>query len=264
MVMKIHWSLLSLLLLLSVLIVGAQLTPFSPTDTNPADAAQPPDKTHWLGTDHLGRDVLSRVLHGGLRTIGIATAATGTAALMGGGLGLFIGFGVHGWGLLVFKAFVNAVLAFPQLLVALLILTLLGHGGGQVALAVGLAQSASFARITYGAVVAISVLDYIRSAEALGAVRGHILRWHILPNIQPAFLGYAGLVFAYSIINSAGLAFLGLAGSPGWPDWGVMLAEGRTVFRTAPWVSLAPGIAISITIWMVNRLVDRLNTPQSL
>lgn len=216
---------------------------------------QPPGGDHLLGTDLLGRDVLSRALYGGRRTLIIATLATVFAVVPGTLLGLIAGT-LRGKLDVIIVTLLNALLAFPALVLALVVLTLLGAGILPLAVATGMAQVASYGRVTRSAVIAVRSAGYVEAAHALGATRLQIMANHILPNIEMTLLAYAGVVFSYGILNGAALTFLGLGGEPGTPDWGVMLAEGRTAFRVAPWIGLVPGLAITATVWAVNRLAD--------
>ncbi len=247
-------SLLTLGLIVSVLLAVPILFPADPMQTDPQNAMQPPTASHPLGTDMLGRDVFSRVLYGGQRTLLITITAT--IITIGGGavLGLAAGLSDNRWLDTAATILTNALLALPGLLLALVILTLLGAGALPLALATGLAQVGTYARVTRAAVITIRSMQYVEAAAALGAAPRRILFQHIWPNIQPVLLAYAGVVFSYNLLNGAALSFLGLGGEPGTPDWGVMLAEGRAALRAAPWVGLAPGLAITLTVMAVNRL----------
>jgi len=233
-----------------------------PMLTDLESQAQFPNATHLFGTDLLGRDVLSRTLYGGQRTLVSAGLSTLLAIIPGTAIGFLMGW-YRGWVDHLIMIFINATLAFPGLLFALLIMTLMGQGVFPMILAVGLAQIAPYTLITRTAVISIRSMAYIEVAEALGASRWHITTQHILPNIAPTLLAYLGVTFAYSILNGTSLSFLGLAGEPGIPDWGGMLAEGRYAFRVAPWVGLIPGIIITMTVISVNNLVDRFASPTS-
>jgi len=249
---------LGILLNIVILVFLAPLiAPTDPMRTDPASQLQPPGEGHPLGTDLLGRDVLSRVLYGGQRTLVVAALATIIAVIPGIVLGLLAG---TSGGRLddVIGLLLNALLAFPSLILALVVLTLLKAGILPLALATGIAQVASYARVTRSAVIAVRGMGYVEAARAAGASDWHLTINHILPNIQTPLLAYMGVVFSYSILNSAALSFLGLGGEPGVPDWGVILAEGRTAFRAAPWIGIAPGLAITATVWAVNRLADQL------
>ncbi len=245
-----------LLVVVTLALLAPALAPADPMQTGEAQL-QPPGGDHLLGTDLLGRDVLSRALYGGRRTLLIAVLATVFAVAPGALLGLVAGtLGGRLDALIVML--LNALLAFPSLVLALVVLTLLGAGLLPLAAATGMAQVASYARVTRSAVIGVRSMGYVEAAHAAGATRLHVVSNHILPNIRVTLLAYAGVVFSYSILNGAALTFLGLGGEPGTPDWGVILAEGRTAFRVAPWIGLAPGVAITITVWAVNRLADRL------
>lgn len=249
-------SLLPVMILLMLLVGIAPL--FAPADPMRTDAArqlEAPSSEHLLGTDLLGRDVLSRTLYGGQHTLVIAALAALVAMIPGVLFGLL---SVISWADRLVSILMNAVLAFPGLLLALMIMTVLGQGVLPLLLATGLTQIAPCARVTRSAVLGVYHLGYVEAARGLGATRLRVIFAHVLPNILPTVLAYATVIFAYAILNSAALSFLGLGGEPGIPDWGVMLYEGRQAFRTAPWIAAAPGVAITVTVLMVNRAAERL------
>lgn len=243
-----------LIVWLLLVLLAPVFAPHDPMDTDTTRTLQPPGVDQWLGTDSLGRDVLSRVLYGGRRTIIIAALASAVAVLPGVLLGLLSAFR---WLDRPMSIFINAVLAFPGLLLALIIMTLLGQGVLPLALATGLAQVAPVARITRSAVLGVLGLGYVEAARGLGAGQVRVITAHVFPNVLPTILAYTGVVFAYAILNSAALSFLGLGGEPGVPDWGVLLYEGRQAFRLAPWIAVAPGIAITLTVILVNRAISQ-------
>ncbi|MBZ0277674.1 MAG: ABC transporter permease [Anaerolineae bacterium] len=233
------------------------LTYYDPMKTNTDQLIQPPTGEHPLGTDTLGRDNLSRLLYGGRRSLLIALLSTLIVVVPGIFLGLIAGWsGV--WVDRVIVVGLDTFLAFPALLLALVCLTVMGQGILPLIVATGLAQVAGYASVIRGAVMGIRHQTFVEAARSTGASNVWIMAHHILPNIRETALSYAGVVFGYSLLNSAALSFLGLGGEPGIPDWGIMLAEGRTAFRTAPWASIAPGLAITLTIMAVNRLADDL------
>lgn len=249
--------LLFITVLLLLVIVAPLLAPYDPMRTDPVNQLQPPGGAHLLGTDLLGRDVLSRALVGGQHTLLVAALATAIAVVPGVFLGLLSAIGVADRAVAVL---LNALLAFPGLLLALLLLTLLGQGAIPLALATGCTQIAPCARVTRSALLQVRVLGYVEAAGALGSTRLRVVRYHILPNIMMTILAYTGVIFAYAILNSAALSFLGLGGEPGVPDWGVMLYEGRQAFRSAPWIAAAPGVGITLVVILVNRAADRIRT----
>jgi peptide/nickel transport system permease protein len=252
-----RFPLLLLFVVMGLALFAPVLAPADPMQASATHQLQAPNSAHLFGTDLLGRDVLSRLLYGGRRTLAIAALGTTFSVLLGTILGVLAGImGSKVNGLITMT--LDALLAFPSLVFALAVLTLLGPGTLPLAFATGMAQIASFARVIRSAVIRVRSLGYVEVAEAAGATRFHILSAHILPNIRETLLGYTGVVFSYSILNGAALTFLGLGGEPGIPDWGVMLSEGRATFRVAPWVSLVPGLAITVTVWSVNRIADLL------
>jgi peptide/nickel transport system permease protein len=248
---------LFVLLAATIAIITAPIfAPYDPMRTTD-QPLMPPGTAHWLGTDQLGRDVFSRLLVGGQRSLLIAALSTLIAVIGGGLLGILSASRLS-WLNVLLGASIDALLAFPALLLSLLLLALFGSGWVQIAGAVGIALIAQYARITRTAVIGARASGYVDAARAMGARSARIMVYHILPNIAVLLLGYAGVIFSYSLFNSAALSFLGFGDSPGVPDWGVMLYEGRQVLRVAPWMSLAPGISISLLIYLINQVTDQL------
>lgn len=245
---------------LTILLIAPLLAPYDPLATDPNAAFRPPGVTHWLGTDQFGRDVLSRTLHGGQRTLLMAVCAAGLASLMGSVLGLIAAradlLGSAG------DLLLRACFAMPGLLLALVIVALFGGGAGQVALAVGISQIAPTARLVQTAARVAAVQPHIEAARALGATEFRVSLGHILPNIAGQVGAAALLAFSFSLLNGAALSFLGLAGSPSVPDWGTMLYDGRQAFRLAPWIGLAPGVLITVLVWTASRLSAGSRTPR--
>lgn len=245
---------LAAFLLILFALLGPALAPQDPHSTSADVQLQAPSSEHWLGTDLLGRDVFSRFLYGGQRILLIAGVATIIGIVPGVLLGLTAAFAdarIDG----LINGLLDALLAFPGVILALLLLTLFGSGTPlTVALATGAMQIATCARVTRAAAISVRSSGYIEAAVSYGAARIQIITAHVLPNIMSTLLAYFVVMFSFNILNSAALTFLGLGGAPGTPDWGVMLAEGRTVFRAAPWVALAPGIGISAAVIVVNWL----------
>ncbi|NDJ75042.1 MAG: ABC transporter permease [Chloroflexi bacterium] len=252
-------GLLGVLLLAAVL--APRLAPHDPRHAVPEDQLQSPSAAHPFGTDYLGRDVFSRVLFGGRRTLGMALLAAGVTLLPGLAVGVVAGAGKHAagpgpWldaGLMVVM---DALLAFPHLLLALVMVALLGSGTTQIALAVGVAGLPAYARVTRAAVIEGLARPHLIGARAIGAGWGGVVWRHVLPGIAPTLLAFAGVTLSWAILNSAALTFLGYGGDISAPDWGVMLADGRAVYRVAPWVVIAPGAALSLTVLAINLLLN--------
>jgi ABC-type dipeptide/oligopeptide/nickel transport system permease subunit len=249
--------LLWLALIVAAVVIAPFFAPFDPMQTDGSIALQAPGNPHLFGTDQLGRDVLSRLLAGGRRTLFIAGFAAGITVFLGLMIGVLAGIAPQ-WLDSLLSILIDAVLAFPGFLLALVILTVLGAGGIQIAVATGAALIAQYARVSRSAVIAVRSSLYIEAARSAGATLPRIIRVHILPNILPTLLSYAGVMFSYSLLNSAALSFLGLGGNLGEPDWGSMLFDGRQVLRVAPWVSLAPGLSMTLIVLVVNNIADKL------
>jgi len=243
------------LLIVAVLSFSADvIAPYDPMTTS-THSLQAPSFVHPLGTDNLGRDVLSRLLYGGQNTLLTAAIASLIALIPGVSLGLLTGLAPR-WVDDILQIGINTLLAFPGFVLALIIITLTGRGTESIALAVGVSQVALVAQVTRGVVKVVATQDYIISAQAIGASWAHIVRVHVLRGSAPALMAYSGVVFSYSILNATALYFLGL-GPLGVPDWGVMLAEGRIHVEYAPWIAFYPGLAITLTVFVVNRLAQR-------
>lgn len=245
-------------LVLVLVAFGPLFIRHDPMATDPANQLKPPALSHVMGTDLLGRDVLSRYVHGGRHTLLSALGATAFALGAGTCLGVVTGAGTS-TAILMLKAVITAMLALPGVVIALVVLAALGRGAVPLSLAIGLAQTAPTAIVVQAAVLTVRTQLYVEAAFALGASNTRILFTHILPNIAPTLAAYGSAVFGYALLNGAALTFLGVGAAPGTPDWGVMLAEGRAVFRSAPWISIAPGLTITAVVWAVNNLADSLN-----
>ena len=248
--------LLILTLLAFFALVAPALAPHDPRALS-GDAFLAPGPAHWLGTDQLGRDVLSRLLAGAQRSLGISALATALAAFGGVSLGILAArpAAIHSR---MLRAILDALLALPSLLWSLVVITLLGNGQEAIIIAVGSAQIAAVARVVYARALSVNARDFVLAARALGAHPNYILSAHILPNCLTVIGAYTTVVFSYSLLNSAALTFLGLAGSPGVADWGVLLSEGRAAISRAPWIAISAGAAISLSVILINHLADRL------
>jgi ABC-type dipeptide/oligopeptide/nickel transport system permease subunit len=248
---------LIILVCLCIVFVFPLVAPYSPLQIDAAGAL-PPSLRHPFGTDALGRDVLSRFLHGGQRTLLITLFSMLIALSAGVSLGLLSGY-FSGWPDTAIISVFNAMLALPGLFLALIVVTLFGQGMFAVGLAIGIAQIAPVGQLTRTVVRTIRNEPYILSAVAIGATRFRILWREVLANAMPTLLSYASVTFAYCLLNVAAFGYLGLISQLEIPEWGRMLAEGREVYREAIWVSIAPGIALTLLVMMANALADRLS-----
>ncbi|MCU0496956.1 MAG: ABC transporter permease [Anaerolineae bacterium] len=231
-------------LLLVLILIAPIFAPYDPMTTHLSEIVKPPSVAHPMGTDHLGRDVWSRWLYGGQHTL----IMTALATLIG------VGFGTLGGLVTRYEAFAalwEGLMALPGLLLSLVLLTLLGASSLTIAIAVGIAQIAPTAIYTRNIIKQIKIMAFVEGTIAIGASEWWVMTRTILPNAWPSLRVYAVNTFGYCLLNSAALAFLGFTGQPGLPDWGVMMAEGNLILREAIWVSLAPGIAITVLLWLV-------------
>ncbi len=246
---------LAIILLLSLF--AAQLAPYDPRHAEAGQGLRPPSAAHWLGTDLLGRDVFSRLLFGGQRTLLLGVLALILSALPGALIELTAGY-VGGWPDRVVRVVIDALLAFPNLLLAFTVIAVLGSGWTQITLAVGLAGIAPYARVTRAAMREAKSRPFVEAARALGARPARVVLIHVVPTIAPPLIAFAAVTLSWAILNGAALAFLGFTGDLAAPDWGVMLAAGREILPVAPWAAFAPGITLSVTIFAINQLADAL------
>jgi peptide/nickel transport system permease protein len=248
-------------LVVAVVVLGALLAPwlapYPPNEISLREQLQPPSPAHPLGTDFYGRDLLSRLLYGGRATLGVAALAVGIAVVAGMAVGLAGGWS-RGWLGQGWVALIDLLLAFPALLLALLVVGLLGAGLSTLAIAVGIAGIPAYARVVRSIGMGTRSAVYVEAARALGAGTGHILRRHLWPNAVEPAIALATLDVGRVILYVAALGFLGLGAPPPQAEWGLMLYEGRQYLATAPWASMVPGLAIALTVVAVTLLGDAI------
>lgn len=233
------------------------IAPYDPIKMVAADSLSGPSFKHWLGTDLYGRDVLSRILFGASFSLRVGFISVCIGAFAGTLLGLIAGYYAKVVDEIIMR-FVDAMLAFPGILLALVIVAFLGPGLNNVIIAVGIGLVPSFARLVRGCVLSAKQEDYVLSANVIGCGTVRIMIRHILPNIAPPLIVLATLSVAWAILNAAALSFLGLGAKPPTPEWGTMLSEGRNYLRIAPWITTFPGLAIMLLVIGVNLLGDGL------
>jgi ABC-type dipeptide/oligopeptide/nickel transport system permease subunit len=236
---------------------GPWLVPFDPLGVDLAANYQPSSWTHPLGTDHLGRDTLSRLVAGARVSIGIAMAATGAGLLVGAALGLLAAWR-RGVTELVAMQFVDILLALPELLLAITAITVLGRGTMSTVVAVAVYAVPSFARIARAEAQPIVAADYVAASRAVGASDARLLWRHVLPGCLSPMLAHATVMLGSAILLASGLSFLGLGVQPPAAEWGSMLSRGRELLRTAPLGAVAPGVAITATVLSFSLLGDGL------
>ncbi len=216
-----------------------------------------PSFAHPLGVDGVGRDVMTRMLYGARATLGIALGATALAMLAGALLGAMAGT-LRGWFDVAVSHVVDFLLAFPSILLGLVALTIMQPSPASVAIAVGIACLPTVARQVRAAFLSENAKDYVLAARAAGAGRWRIALVEVFPNCVSLLLVLTTLTLGTAVLEAAGLAFLGLSGQPGVPEWGMMLREERSAFRIAPWLCVAPGVAIAWTVLAFNLISDGL------
>jgi len=233
------------------------LSPADPIKTSPREALEPPGQRHWLGSDQLGRDVASRVLYGARISLTVGLISVSIAVGIGTPLGLVSGFyGGRLDGLLM--RVMDVLLAFPGILLALAIVSVLTPGLTNVMIAVGLSAVPAYARLVRASVLSARENLYVEAARAIGGRDLLILGRYIMPNVVAPLIVTATLGLGTAILAAAALSFLGLGSQPPQPEWGRMLSEGRDYLREAWWISTFPGIGIMLTVLAMNLLGDGL------
>ncbi|HEV2638655.1 MAG TPA: ABC transporter permease [Actinocrinis sp.] len=236
-------------------------TAASPDATDGPDKLQPPSAAHWFGTDELGRDLFSRVVHGSGLTIEGTLIAVGLAAAGGLLIGVVSGYAGR-WADAVLMRAVDVVLAVPPLLLALTIVTALGFGTVPAALAVGIGITPGFARTTRAEVLRVKTLPYVEAARTGGANRLRILVRHVLPNSWGPVLVLAVLDSGTAILVISSLSFLGFGAPPPAADWGGLISDGRDYLVTSPYLSLLPGLFVVAVVFSINHLARSIEEMQ--
>jgi peptide/nickel transport system permease protein len=252
---------LAALVWLMVVSLGAGLAPLlapvGPQIADPVRALLPPGPGGVLGADFLGRDVLARLLWGGRWTLEMGALALVVAVGLGLPVGLAAG-SLGGRTDAVLMRLVDALLAFPGLLLAMAAVAILGAGLVSVAVAVGLAAASPYARLTRSVAVEVRGQPYVEAARTIGCSTWRIALRYVLPNAAPSLVAFAATQLGWVLLNGAALNFLGLGAPPGTPEWGAMLAAGRGYLRDAPWTSVFPGLALTLTVLAANLVGDGL------
>lgn len=250
-------GLLIVLVLALAAIFAPVLAPHDPTAINPLRSLEGSSRDHFLGTDELGRDVLSRLLLGARWSLGIAALATVSVMVVGTLIGLVAGY-LGGWVDGVVMRVVDSLLALPSLVLYLAIIGTLGPGIRNVFIALVAISWASYARVMRGLVLSVRERTFVRASRSLGAGNGRLMLRHILPNVISPIVVLATLQLGGTILALAALGFFGLGAQPPTPEWGTMINQGRLFLETNPGLMVYPGIAISLAVLGFNLMGDGL------
>lgn len=248
--------------LVSIFIVAALTsfiwTPFDVADLDIRNKMQTSSSLHWLGTDHLGRDIFSMLMVGARTSIAVALVAVGIGMGVGVPLGLFAAARRNSWVDELIMRGNDLVFAFPALLIAIMITAVFGPGAVNAIIAIGIFNIPVFARLTRGAALSLWTREFIMAARVAGKGAFRISYEHVLPNITNLLIVQGTIQFSLGILAEAGLSYVGLGAQPPIPSWGRMLAESQTLITLAPHLALYPGLAIVFTVLGLNLLGDGL------
>jgi ABC-type dipeptide/oligopeptide/nickel transport system permease subunit len=251
---------IGLILAVSVIltaVLSPVIAPYPPNASDFKALLSPPSASHLFGTDELGRDVLSRIMWGARASMQAGVLATLLAVAVAVPIGLLSGY-YRGWSDTVVMRATDGLLAFPALIIAVGLAAILGPSLLNATLAIGIVQSPKLARITRGEVVSLREENFVAAAIADGAPDRSVIFRHILPNTMNVLLVQATVILPFAILSEATLSFLGLGVQPPTPSWGVMLTAAQPYLGTAPWLAIAPGLAILVTTLSFNLLGDGL------
>ena len=247
-----------ILLVLGLAAFAPYLAPYDWNATSQCRRLGPMTAEHWFGCDLFGRDIFSRVIYGARFSLAMGLTTVAISLVFGALLGIVIAYGggrVDRIGARV----IDAMLCFPPIILAILIVAVLGVGLVNAALAVGISGIPRFARVTRAATLSLVARDFVEAARAVGAGHSRIVLRHLLPNLTPILIVIATLDLGSAVLFTATLSFLGLGAQPPTPEWGAMLNAGREYVRYAPWTMIFPGLALFLTVMAVNLVGDRLS-----
>ena len=250
-------GLVLIVLLIITAIFAPWLAPYPPNDIDMAQTLAKPSAEHWLGTDNLGRDVLSRIIYGARTSLIIAVGATAASVILGETLGLI----AAQFGGIVFQIImriIDALMAVPMLLIALIMASLLGGGVKNVILALGVGMLSVHARMMCAQALSVKQNDYILAAKAMGISDMRMMLRHIFPNAFPALIVVITVGLGAVILAEAGLSFLGVGVMPPYPAWGGMISDGYKYILSNPALSFSPGVAIMLVVFGFNMMGDGL------
>jgi len=245
-----------LLVILAAALLAGFLSPYDPLKMTVTDRLTGPSRTHWMGTDNFGRDILSRILYGARLSLQVGLAVMFLTTAAGIAFGMLAGY-FHRLDNSIMRV-MDAMMAFPAILLAIAIMAVLGPKTVNVVIALSIVYAPRTVRIVRASVLAIKELDYIEAVRAQAAGHLRILFRHLLPNALSPLVVQATFTFAYAVLAEASLSFVGAGAPPPTPSWGNILSEGRIYMQAAPWITLFPGLAIAATVLGLNLAGDGL------
>ncbi|MBK8159584.1 MAG: ABC transporter permease [Rhodospirillaceae bacterium] len=246
-----------LLILALIALLAPWITPYPYDVQELTIASQAPGLAHWLGTDEFGRDVLSRIMYGARTSLSVSVTAISVSVLIGMTLGAAAGYFGGMFDRLVTAA-VDLSWSFPEILIALILVAIIGPGLTSTMLAIGIAYLAQFTRLTRAQILGLKNETYIEATLNLGASHGHIVFRHLMPNALAPVIICGMLATGDAIILEATLGFFGLGAQPPVPSWGAMMSSGSAQIFKAPWIIIFPGLAVAVTVIMINLFGDAL------
>lgn len=238
-------------------LIGPSIAPYDPFKGRIVDRLKPPSEAHWFGTDTAGRDLMTRVIYGARISIWIGLSSTSLALVGGILIGLISGF-YGGWLDSLLMRFMDLILTFPALVLAIALVNVLGTGSTSVVIAISVSMLPVFARLVRALVVAIKEMEFISAARCLGAKDSRIMFSHLLPNIWGPIIVQATIAVGTAVLTASALSFLGLGVQPPEPEWGSMLSQAREYIQYAPHYIIFPGAALSLFVLGFNLLGDGL------
>jgi len=242
-------------LLITVAIFGPLISPYEPTMIHAENRLKPPSRQFWMGTDQFGRDTFSRIVMGSRTSLSLGVFATLLGSILGTMIGLFSGYFAGKTDELIMRL-MDALMSFPSILLALLVLTALGSNLFNVIISIGIVSTPRIARVARSVTLAIKNEDYVLAARARGDSLFYILSCEIMPNILPPILVEGSIRVGFAIVTGASISYLGMGTQPPTPDWGMMIGQAREYIASSPWLIVWPALAIAVTVIGFNLLGD--------
>jgi peptide/nickel transport system permease protein len=245
------------LIMVLVAIFANWISPYDPLSTNVMARLQSPSSTHWLGTDELGRDILSRIIYGARISALVGIFATLAGATLGATIGVTSGY-IGGKFDMIVQRLLDVLMSFPSLVLSITLMSVMGAGVINVIIAIAIPFTAPANRVVRSVAVSVKQLTFVEAAQSVGASRARIIIRHVLPNCLASFLIMITSQLGAAILIEASLSFLGLGVPPPAPSWGRSLNEAMQYMYRAPWLSIFPGLAISLVVFGINMFGDAL------